>query len=176
MNLTALLITFLFGFIPFLQKKDPYAHATLVNYYHVAAKEQDEAKNFLALMEKYKGRDPVITGYRGVANAIMAKHAWSPYAKLKYLRNSSRIFEEAVKLNPSNAEVRFLRYSIENYVPRYLNMSGNLMEDKKVFMAALLKHPKSGIPQESAKIMVDFLLRKDLVSGEERRQVENLKL
>lgn len=176
MNLVALFVMFLVTFVSFGQKKDPYAHSTLVNYYQIAAKDEDEAEAFLELMDKYKGKDPVVTGYKAVSNAIMAKHAWSPYSKIKYLKNCSNIFEQAVKLNPQNPEVRFLRYSIEYNIPKYLNMSQNLEEDKKVFMAALLKHPNSGIPRESVKIMVSYLLRKDLVTAEERQQVEKLKI
>ncbi|MFC6999189.1 hypothetical protein [Rufibacter roseus] len=176
MYLNSFLLSIFLFIAPIGQAKDPYAHTALVNYYQTAAKDEDIAEEFHELMQKYKGKNPVTVGYKAVSNAIMAKHVWSPYSKIKYLRASASIFDEAVQLNPNNAEVRFLRFSIENYIPRYLNMSSNLEEDKKVFMAALLKHPKSGIPNESVKIMKDFLLRKDLVTGEERRQVENLKL
>jgi len=176
MKLTTYLLSILFFLTSFQQGQNPYAHQALLNYYQDAAKDEKIAERFHDLMGKYRGKDPVILGYKAVSNAIMAKHVWSPYSKIKHLKASSQVFEQAVAESPKNAEVRFLRYSIENYIPRYLNMSSNLEDDKKVFMAALLRHPKSGIPPESIKIMRDFLLRKDLVTGEERRQVENLRL
>lgn len=175
MNIALILILFLVSFVSMGQNKNSYAHTDLVDYYQVAAKDKGKAEDFLAHMGRYKGKDPVVTGYKAVSNAIMAKHVWSPYSKIKYLKNCAAIFEQAVVLSPTNPEVRFLRFSIENYIPRYLNMSSNLEEDKKVFMAALMKHPHSGIPEESVKIMADFLIRKDLVSGEERRKVEKMK-
>jgi hypothetical protein len=55
-------------------------------------------------------------------------------------------------------------------------MSSHLEEDKRVFMAAILKHPRSGISSETVKIMRDFLLRKDLLSEQEQQQMVKLNL
>ncbi|GAB2540828.1 hypothetical protein [Rufibacter soli] len=176
MYLTSLLLFFCFSFISFWQSAETYSHNALVTYYQKAAKDEAIAEEFHALMAKYKGKDPLKLGYKAVSNAIMAKHAWSPYNKIKFLRTSAEVFEQAVALDNTDPEVRFLRYSIEYNIPRYLNMSHHLEDDKRVFMAAMLKHPRSGIPLESMKIMRDYLLRKDLVSGDERKRVENLNL
>ncbi|WP_207435019.1 hypothetical protein [Sabulibacter ruber] len=147
-----------------------------MNYYQTAAKDEAIAKKFISLMDKYQGNDPLKLGYKAVSHAIMAKHVWSPINKIKYLRQSAAVFEQAVALDKQDPEVRFLRFSIENYIPRYLNMSPNLEEDKKVFMAAILKHPRSGISSETVKIMRDFLLRKDLLTEQEQKQVAKLNL
>ncbi|KAA6432282.1 hypothetical protein ACD591_20540 [Rufibacter glacialis] len=158
------------------QKADPYAHSSLLAYYQTATKDEGIARKFITLMDNYQGRDPLKLGYKAVSHAIMAKHVWSPYAKMKYLRQSSQIFEEAVALDKHDPEVRFLRFSIENYIPRYLNMSNNLAEDKKVFMAAIMRHPRSGISSETVKIMRDFLVRKDLLTKQEQQQMEKINL
>ena len=177
MLLPALLLSFSLVFVPMAQETDAYRHSVLLNFYQKSAKNESLADDFHALMEKYKGKDPLKLGYKAVSNAVMAKHTWSPYAKLKYLRTSGQIFEQAVALDKQDPEVRFLRYSIEFFVPRYLNMSGHLQEDKKIFLSAMLRHPRSGMPVESLKIMKDFLLRHpEHLTGDEREQVSNLKL
>ncbi|WP_205502026.1 hypothetical protein [Rufibacter psychrotolerans] len=176
MQLLVTLLSVCLLFVPFGQKTDPYAHAALLNYYQTATKDENVAKRFMTLMDKYQGNDPLKLGYKAVSHAIMAKHVWSPMSKLRYLRQSADVFDRAVALDRTDPEVRFLRFSIENYIPRYLNMSPNLEEDKKVFMAAILKHPRSGISAETVKIMRDFLLRKDLLTEQERKQVEKLPL
>ncbi|WP_181306810.1 hypothetical protein [Rufibacter sp. XAAS-G3-1] len=176
MQIIATLLSFCFFLLAFQQKSDPYSHTSLLNYYQTATKSEETAARFMALMDKYQGKDPLKLGYKAVSHALMAKHVWSPYAKLKYLRQSSEIFEEAVALDKLDPEVRFLRFSIEHYIPRYLNMSSHLEDDKRVFMAAILKHPRSGISAETVKIMRDFLLRKDLLSAQEQQQVANLSL
>ncbi|MGV3539517.1 MAG: hypothetical protein ACO1OQ_06870 [Rufibacter sp.] len=178
MYLTALLLFVCLVFSPaaVAQGKDAYSHDALLNYYQKAAKDEDTAKRFLDLMGKYQGKDPLKLGYKAVSHAIMAKHVWSPYSKIKYLKQSAQIFDQAVAMDQNDPELRFLRFSIENYIPRYLNMSPNLEEDKKIFMAAIMRHPRSGIPVESLKIMKDFLLRKELVTGTEKQRVENLRL
>ncbi|WP_192821378.1 hypothetical protein [Rufibacter sp. LB8] len=177
MYLIALLFTLCLVVAPTTwQATDPYAHQKLLNFYQTASKDEKIAEQFHSLMHKYQGKDPLKMGYKAVSNAIMAKHTWSPYSKLKYLKQSSQIFDQAVALDNTDPEVRFLRYSIENYIPRYLNMSSHLEEDKRVFMAAILKHPRSGMPSESVKIMREFLLRKELLTAQEKEQVEKLKL
>lgn len=176
MQIIATLISFCLFLVALQQKPDPYSHASLLNFYQTATKSEETAEKFMALMDKYQGKDPLKLGYKAVSHAIMAKHVWSPYAKLKYLRQSSVYFEEAVALDKLDPEVRFLRFSIENYIPRYLNMSSHLEEDKRVFMAAILKHPRSGISSETVKIMRDFLLRKDLLSEQEQQQMVKLNL
>lgn len=157
-------------------KSRPLCPCYPVNYYQTAAKDEEIAKKFVSLMDKYPGKDPLKMGYRAVSHAIMAKHVWSPYSKLKYLRQSSQFFEQAVALDKQDAEVRFLRFSIENYIPRYLNMSSHLEEDKRVFMDAILRHPRSGISAETVKIMRDFLMRKDLLTEQEQQQLAKLDL
>ncbi|RNI29287.1 hypothetical protein [Rufibacter latericius] len=176
MQVLASLLFICFSLAFLQQKADPYAHASLLNYYQTAAKDEEIAEKFITLMNKYQGKDPLKLGYKAVSHAIMAKHVWSPYAKLKYLRQSSQFFEQAVALDKQDAEVRFLRFSIENYIPRYLNMSSHLEDDKRVFMDAILRHPRSGISAETIKIMRDFLLRKDLLTEQEQQQVAKLEL
>ncbi|ALI97873.1 hypothetical protein [Rufibacter tibetensis] len=176
MQLLASLLYLCFFLMITPQKSDPYSHASLLNYYQTATKSEEIAQKFLSLMEKYQGKDPLKLGYKAVSHAIMAKHVWSPYAKLKYLRQSSQLFEDAVALDKQDPEVRFLRFSIENYIPRYLNMSSHLEEDKKIFMAAILRHPRSGISPETVKIMRDFLLRKELLTQQEQQQIAKLNL
>lgn len=177
MLLPAVLLSLSLMLVPVAQDPDAYKHSVLLSYYQKSAKDEALADDFHDLMEKYKGKDPLKLGYKAVSNAVMAKHTWSPYAKLKYLRTSGQIFEQAVALDKQDPEVRFLRYSIEFFVPRYLNMSGHLIEDKKIFLAAMLRHPKSGMHVESLKIMKEFLLkREEHLTEEERQQVANLKL
>ncbi|KAA3437534.1 hypothetical protein [Rufibacter hautae] len=176
MQVLSTLLFLLFVLVFQQQKPDPYAHASLLNYYQTAAKDEEIAQKFVNLMNKYQGKDPLKLGYKAVSHAIMAKHVWSPYAKIKYLRQSSQFFEDAVAIDNQDPEVRFLRFSIENSIPRYLNMSAHLEEDKRIFMSAILKHPRSGISTETVKIMRDYLLRKDLLTDQEEQQVAKLNL
>lgn len=177
MHIASLLIFFGFLFIPWPQSNDPYRHANLLNYYKLGAKDEEKAKQFYELMEDYRGNDPLKLGYKAVSNAILAKYSWSPYSKIKHLRQSAKVFDQAVQLDKQDPEVRFLRYSIEYYIPKYLNMSAHLEEDKEIFLQAMLQYPQSGIPVESMRVMRDFLLKKEEhLTPAQRQQVASLKL
>jgi hypothetical protein len=116
-------------------------------------------------------------GFGAAAQGVLANHAWSPYYKLKYLRTSAQMFEQVLKAHPGVAEVHFLRYTVQFFIPRYLNLSNNMDEDKKVFMASLLAYPKSGLDTEAVQIMRRFLLRHpEHLTEQEVKLISNLKV
>lgn len=174
MGMLILYAFLLFGFV--FGTAEVYRVSELRQFYHKATKDANTGEAFHKHMAQYDGREPVILGFKATSEAVMAKYAWSPYAKLKHLKNSSAIFEQAVKLDPDNAELRFLRYTVEYYVPRYLNLSNNVDEDRKIILNSLYKYPKSGLDAEPVKIMRDFLLTADHCNEQEKQQLRTLKI
>ena len=142
--------------------------------YLEASQDSDAGKRFYQLMSGYEDNNPVVLAYKAVSEAIMAKHVWNPYMKMKHLNKSSEIFEQAVQLDSQHPEIRFLRFTVEHYVPRYLNMSKNLEEDKAQIIAGLQRHPKSGLTTEMARNMRDFMLSKDHCTQEEKQKLKSL--
>nr|WP_255709855.1 hypothetical protein [Pontibacter harenae] len=142
--------------------------------YLEASKDSEVGKKFNKLMHDYKGQDPVVMAYRAASDATMAKYVWNPYSKLKHLKTSAAGFKEAVAMSPNNAEIRFLRFTVEHYVPRYLDMSGHLDEDKKIIISSLRNHRKAGLDPDFARTMRDFLLTKDHLNEEEKVQLKQV--
>lgn len=141
------------------------------------AKDKAACEKFIAHLSKYKGKDPVVLGFAAAAQGIMAKHAWSPYYKMKYLRTSADMFEQVIRQNANVPEVHFLRYTIEFFVPRYLGMSGHLDEDKKIFLKSMLEYPKSEIDEEALRIMLHFLQKHpENLTEPEVKQLYNIKV
>ncbi|MBX7206509.1 MAG: hypothetical protein K1X81_13880 [Bacteroidia bacterium] len=77
---------------------------------------------------------PIITGFIGALEGLKAKHAWNPYAKLEYLDKSAATFAKAIAADPLSVEIRFLRYTVEFYVPAFLGYSTHLTDDKRVII------------------------------------------
>src|SRR5688572_28892964 len=128
-----------------------YKASELRRYYQKASKCAETGEAFHEFMARYDGKEPVILGFKAVSEAVMAKHSWSPYSKLQHLKSSAALFDQAVMLDSDNPELRFLRYTVEFYVPRYLNLSGHVVEDKTIVLNSLLKHPRSGLDNETYK-------------------------
>ena len=158
------------------QFENSYKIHDLRQFYEKSAKDKATCEKLIKHLNNYKGQDPVVRGFGAGAQGMMAKYAWSPYYKIKYLHTSAQQFEEIIKQHPQVAEVRFLRYSLEYFIPRYLNMSSHLDEDKKVFLDSLFRYPKSDIDGEVYQIMRTFLQRHpDQLTEQEKKQIQNLK-
>ncbi|MCX2740169.1 tetratricopeptide repeat protein [Pontibacter anaerobius] len=156
--------------------KAVYAVSELRAEYLEASKDKDAAERFNKKMGKYEEKDPVVLAYKAASEAVMAKYVWNPYSKLKQIRTAAAIFEEAVKLDKDNPEIRFLRFTVEHYVPRYLNLSTNLESDKKVMISSLKSHPDSGVSTEFARTMRDFLLTKDHCTEAEKKELRRISI
>lgn len=151
-----------------------YRVSVLRGEYLEASKNEAAAERFNKKMRAYKEKDPVILAYKAASEAVMAKYVWNPYSKLKQIKIAAAIFEVAVELDSDNPEIRFLRFTVEHYVPRYLNLSQNIEEDKKVMISSLKAHPKSGISTELARTIQDFLLIKDHSTEAERKVLKSI--
>ena len=175
------MITFLFclllGFFTIAPPADntkAYTLATLRQEYLQASKDEVAARRFFKKMAEYDDKHPVKLAYKGGSEAVMAKYNWNPYTKLKHVKNAAVLFEEAVALDRTNPEIRFLRFTVEHYVPRYLNLSEHLQEDKQVIIEGLQKHPKSGVSTDMMRSIKDFMLTKDHCTEEEKEVLRNI--
>ncbi|MGV3504117.1 MAG: hypothetical protein ACO1O1_10440 [Adhaeribacter sp.] len=159
------------------QSENSYKVHDLRHFMESSAKDKEVCERFVKHLGNYKGKDPVVLGFEAAAQGVMAKHAWSPYYKLKYLHHSAQLFEKVMKQHPQVPEVHFLRYTVQFFIPRYLNLSDNLEEDKKVFLPSLLAYPKSELDAEAVQIMRRFLLRHpEHLTEQELKLITNLKV
>lgn len=174
-----ILLSSLFSFFNclFYQSENSYRIQDLRHFLEKSAKDRVACERFIAHLENYRGKDPVVLGFRAASIGVMAKHAWSPYHKIKYLRSSARMFEQVIAAHPNVPELRFLRYTVEFFIPRYLNMSPNLEEDKKVFLSHMAAYPRSDLDAEACQIMRIFLLRHpENLTEAERKFISKLKV
>ena len=94
----------------------PYDPAQLRRHYEQAAADKAAGATFYGLLADYRAQDALVLGYKAAAQAIRARDA-SMFNKLAYVQEAARTFEQAVALAPANAEVRFLRFSVESNLP-----------------------------------------------------------
>ena len=99
------------------------------------------------LYQSLKDKDlsaPIILAYFGSAQAIRARHAFNPYNKIAFLKSGLTTLEKAVSKSPDNLEIRYLRFSLEHYIPAFLGFSKHLEEDKRMIIN-LTKQKKFGL-------------------------------
>lgn len=153
-----------------------YKVEELRGLYLKATQDAEAGKSFHKYMGKYNGNNPIILAYKAASEASMAKYVWNPYSKLKHLKTSASMFDEAVKMDNDEPEIRFLRFTVEHYVPRYLKLSEHLEEDKKIIIDSLKNYPKSGLSPGLAKIMRDIMLSEDISTEEEKKILRNVRI
>ncbi|CAN5914056.1 hypothetical protein BH24BAC1_BH24BAC1_31160 [soil metagenome] len=162
-------LLYLFLFIPSLHASEsPFLLSKMREMYPKASAKEEVGRKFYDQMASYRGTNAVVLGYQAVSEAVMAKFVWSPYQKLRHLRNAQKIFQQALSTDPRNPEVRFLRYTVEYSVPRYLKMSEHLAEDREMVVDHLLRYPNSKVDPEGFRLMSAFMMKENHLSASEK--------
>ncbi len=148
----------------------PYHPAVLRRHYELAAADKAAGEKFYQLLANYKDRDALVLGYKAASEAIRARDA-SMLNKLSYVQDAARTFEQAVSLAPQNAEIRFLRFSVESNLPAFLGLSKHVDEDKEMLLNAALSHPNSGLDAEAFRTVRGFLVGRGHVSDADAQRL-----
>ncbi len=130
--------------------------------YIAAVKNSKKTEIFYKELKEIAKPDAIILAYLGSAEALRAKHAFNPINKLAYLKQGSNTLAKAVNAAPNNLEIRFLRFSLEHYVPSFLGYSKNLEADKvKIIELLQHKNKSEGIKDNTQikKNIINFLLQ-----------------
>ena len=146
----------------------------LRHLYAQAVQTEEAARQFHATLKTYTGANATVLAYRGVAEALQARYAWSPLAKLRAVRGADKLFSRAVAIDVENIEIRFLRFTVEMSVPHYLGFSQHLAEDRTRILRAARHYPDLGLDPQSLMLIRDFMLRYGNCTEEEARMLRGL--
>jgi len=124
----------------------------------------------LAALRKLESSSGIITAYEASMEALMAKVAWNPFTKIGHVKESQKIFEKAVAADPDNVEIRFLRFSVEWHLPKWLGLSKHMQEDKDFIMNNLENFDISCISEDMLSFISTFLKDSGWFSEEELKR------
>lgn len=122
-----LMLSFLAGLLFFFQSSDLEA---LRNAYSKANLSNEGAKIFIAIAEKKTSSDPVVTGYKAAAEILEAKVTTQKNKRKSFVKSGATSLENVIKNNPNNIELRVIRMSVQENIPKIVGYSRNLKEDK----------------------------------------------
>lgn len=119
-----LIFSFLTAFILFFQSgleslRESYAKANSSNA---------NTEEFINIAEKTSGSDAVIQGYKAAAQIMEAKITKNNRKAL--VKSGATSLEAIIKSNPNNAELRVIRMSVQENIPKIVGYNKNLKEDK----------------------------------------------
>ena len=120
-------------------------------HYEKATSDKEICKKLITELSESKG--DVHLAYLGAFQTIWANHVFNPINKLSTFREGKTNIEKAVLQSADNAEIRFIRLSVQQNCPRFLGYHDHLIEDKEY----LAKH-KNTIHSPVVLKMVNDLL------------------
>jgi hypothetical protein len=109
-----------------------------------AGQEPCAAKELIEITGK-EPSDYLLLAYQGAAYTILADCVRSPFNKLKYFNKGREILDNAVRMDPSDPEIRFIRFMVQDGAPAFLDYD-NRQEDLDVWIDA---YEKKKLPNDS---------------------------
>ncbi|WP_344675663.1 hypothetical protein [Sphingobacterium kyonggiense] len=97
--------------------------------YDKMASNEELCKSAIANLKRTKNNSSTHLGYLGGLQTIWANHVFSTMSKLNTFKEGKKNIEEAIKKEPDNVELRFIRLSVQKNAPSFLGYKSNITED-----------------------------------------------
>ena len=144
------------------------------NAYYASTKNYKAAKDFANHINRLNHSiDPVLIGYKGMAEFVFSYHSYNPYRKLEHFNKGKKLLEQAIQMDTKSIELLFLRFSVQTNCPFFLNYSDNIPGDKKALITYLIN---SQFPDQDLKNRVkNYLLQSNFLNKNEKKEIKALK-
>jgi hypothetical protein len=136
--------------------------------YPNAANSENTAKDFfLRFSDVSNDSNKVVVAYKGAAVTISSRFIKKVSDKIKIFKEGAKLVEFAVASEPNNIEIRLIRLSIQENVPKIVRYNGNKKED----IAFLLAHYKEQ-PNALRNYIRNFMLQSKSFTTEEKQTIK----
>lgn len=105
--------------------------------------------------------------YRASTEALMAKEAWLPPAKLTHISKAADLFRQAVEASPKDPEIRMLRILVEQAIPVYLGFAIHHKEDKAVIFENLSLIPAKNLEKSLYSALIGYFSKTTILTSDE---------
>lgn len=72
---------------------------------------------------------PVILAYNNTAHLMLLDYRYNPIKKYTLFKTHTKRLDSIIKQNPTNIELRLLRYTVQNKAPSFLQYNAQLDKD-----------------------------------------------
>ena len=122
---TGLLLSTLFFFMSFNSVDLDVVRAN----YNKLVSNKELCEKIIAELTETKDNSAPHMAYLGGVQTIWANHVFSPISKLNTFKEGKKNIEQAIKKEPDNVELRFIRLSVQKNAPSFLGYKSNINED-----------------------------------------------
>ena len=106
----------------------------------------------------------VLIAYKGAVSTVKAKFSKKKNDKKEFFKKGVSLIESAVKADPSNIEIRYIRMSVQENSPKFLGYHKNIEEDKEY----ILKNYTNVSSKELKDVIEGFVLKSENFSENEK--------
>jgi hypothetical protein len=143
-------------------------------YFSMGSNHSASLKLFNLMNVEKQKLTPVLLAYKGASSAAAAGQVDGIYAKFSYFKKGKADIDQAVKLDPDDAEIRFLRLATQTNAPGFLLYKGDIKQDKEIVLAGLAGLLGNEDDHTMALQIAKFLLDCDNLSQKEKQIVKQL--
>jgi hypothetical protein len=149
-----------------------FSRKTLRESFYAASQDGEAARAFYDWLAAADTTAPLLLGYKGMANLMLAYHALNPYTKLKHFLQGKHLLNRAIALAPEQLELRYLRFTVQTNAPKFLGYSGDISEDKALILATLASGKPDWIDNDLRDRIVAYLSQSPYCSRQEKKQLK----
>ena len=138
-------------------------------YYQAAESSAASATLSRTLKAVDAASEPIFLCYKGAAHMMEAEYTLNPITKLSRFNKGKTAIEQAIARDPSQLEMRFIRFSLQVNLPAFLGYKGQIEADKKKLLA--------GVASINDKVLkenvVNYLIASKKCTKEEIKKLQN---
>lgn len=162
-------MVYLFSLFMLLHQPKPINNLSeLRSEYHLAIYKEEAANDLDKHLKAINNKTPIQTGYLGATKMLLAKFAYWPNTKYALFVEGKTFLESAIRLDPKNLELLYLRYSIQLNSPDFLGYSQNKESDRKI----LIDQVKLIGDKDLKNRITVFLVNSAKLSEAERKSIQ----
>lgn len=138
--------------------------------YQKAAMDENACRQLIELLKPYHGlNNPLLLGYKGGANMMMAQHVLNPFTKLSYFKKGKDMLHRAIEQDAKNVELRFLRFAAQTKAPAFLGYRHKITEDKTFLLESVSLERDPYLK----KLSHAFLVHSDFLNEREKQVLKH---
>jgi hypothetical protein len=91
--------------------------------------------SFIGKLEKIEVKSPAQECYYGICFGLKTNYTDGMWYKIKMVNKAKALIDRSIERDPNDPELRFIRLTLEHYLPAFLGMSKDIQKDLAVIFA-----------------------------------------
>lgn len=139
--------------------------------YNNSVSNVESCKELLNLLKDYhENNNCKYAGYKACATILMAKHVGNPFKKYYYFKEGKKLLEKCIDNEIDNAELRYLRFTIQTNAPTFLGYCSEIQSDKVFLMESINKIKDSDLRH----LIISTLKRSKVLNSNEMQLLKSI--